>query len=262
MLTYTPTHLLTITGDKKLPQGSSCAVSNNHSPLTTHQIQAVLFDAVGTLIYPDPPVAEVYADAGRRYGSSLAADEIARRCRAAVARWQSGDADATGFDRPPTDHARERHRWQDLVAEVFDDVPDARGDLFESLWRHFARPEHWRLFDDVAETWRRLRTSYIVGVASNFDDRLHSICKHLEPLSGCPHLFWSARVGHPKPSPHFFRHVERELHLPAEAVLLVGDDWTNDYLGARNVGWQVVFLDRSGSVGRGAAISSLRELPV
>ncbi len=34
-------------------------------------IRAVVFDAVGTLIAPNPPVEEVYAGLGKSYGSKL-----------------------------------------------------------------------------------------------------------------------------------------------------------------------------------------------
>ena len=34
-------------------------------------VRAVAFDAVGTLIYPEPPVAQVYAAVGRRKPATL-----------------------------------------------------------------------------------------------------------------------------------------------------------------------------------------------
>ena len=37
--------------------------------------RAVFFDAVGTLLHPDPSAAEVYAGVGRRYGSRLSVSE-------------------------------------------------------------------------------------------------------------------------------------------------------------------------------------------
>ena len=43
------------------------------------KIRGVLFDAVGTLIYPDPPVAEAYRSIGRRFGSRLSVEQIAAR---------------------------------------------------------------------------------------------------------------------------------------------------------------------------------------
>lgn len=240
-------------------------------------IQAVLFDAVGTLIYPDPPVAATYQQVGRQFGSSLDLDEIARRTRRAMRRWQAGivnddphgrpktspplqaDADLV---RPPTSHQRERQRWQDVVAEVFDDVEKPRGALFEALWRHFAAAENWRVYRDVPEAWRQLGQFGVqVGIASNFDDRLLSVCGGLEPLAGCRHIFWSADIGYPKPSLQFFRRVERRLQLAAEEILIVGDDWVNDCLGGRAAGWRTVFLDRSGTAADADAIRSLLPVP-
>src|SRR5947208_1330280 len=49
-------------------------------------VRVVVFDAVGTLIYPDPAAPEVYARIGRKYGSRLGADTVAPRFVAAFAR--------------------------------------------------------------------------------------------------------------------------------------------------------------------------------
>ena len=83
-------------------------------PLTG--IRAVVFDAVGTLIHPDPPAAEVYAAAGQRFGSRHAADAIRTRFRAAFAREEAVDH-AAGHR---TDDAREIRRWQAVVTGIGD----------------------------------------------------------------------------------------------------------------------------------------------
>src|SRR5207253_3715625 len=46
-------------------------------------VRAVVFDAVGTLITPDPPAPAVYAEVGRKFGSRLGVEVIAARFRAA-----------------------------------------------------------------------------------------------------------------------------------------------------------------------------------
>jgi putative hydrolase of the HAD superfamily len=224
-------------------------------------IQAVLFDAVGTLIYAEPPVADVYHAAGRRYGSQLDRVAVERRFRAAMRRRAEQLLSA---EPPPTSHAAERAMWREIVCEVFDDLPreTAGGELFETLWRHFARPQSWRLYDDVAGAWRELESrGYRLGVASNFDDRLAGVCRGLPPLDACRHLFWSARIGHSKPSREFFRRVEQALGLAPTELLLVGDDWHSDIEGARRAGWSAVYLDRSGQSKSPGHIASLMELP-
>jgi len=224
-------------------------------------VRAVLFDAVGTLIRPEPSVAEVYFATGQRFGSRLSVGEIAARFPAAFSAADHGSAD--GLERPPTNQTAERRRWQAIVSTVLDDVPDAGGKPFEMLWQHFSQPCHWRLYDDAASTWQALEASrLILGIASNFDDRLVGVCRGLPPLDQCENIFWSARVGWPKPSPKFFIHIQKALGVAPREILLVGDDFENDYLGATAAGWQAVYVDRSDVSSHRASnrIRSLSEL--
>jgi len=223
----------------------------------------VLFDAVGTLIRPDPPVAAAYEAAGRRHGSALARDEINARFRRSFAAQEQVDDAAHGYR---TDEARERSRWRRIVAEVFCDVSagdDRIGDaLFAELWDHFARPASWRLFDDAGPTVRRLAAAgVVVGVASNFDARLPQVIAALLPEIPGELVFASSMVGWKKPSPRFFRECEAKLGRTAGEMTLVGDDRVNDFEAAAAAGWRSVLVDRDGkSSGDGSRIASLGDL--
>lgn len=221
-------------------------------------IRAVLFDAVGTLIYPNPPAAEAYFAVGRRHGSSLSVTEIRERLPAAI-RAADRPAGATSLDREPTSHAAERRRWQQVVATVFDDTEHG-GPLFDELWQHFANSDHWSVFDDTAETWCQLQKAGLtVGIASNFDDRLLNVCRGLKPLRQCRNIFYSAAIGFPKPSREFFARVQQQLNLAADEILLVGDDELNDHRGARAAGWHSVLIDRK-TMSRTAISQVVREI--
>jgi putative hydrolase of the HAD superfamily len=189
-------------------------------------LRIVLFDAVGTLITPDPPLAEAYHAAGLRFGSRHTVEAIRLRFRSAFQRQEAWDADPAVAHR--TSASREVQRWRTIVGDVFDDVSDGEA-LFQSLWQHFARPAHWRVYDDVAECWERLTAAgFPLGIASNFDDRLDAICDAHALLSTC-RRFVSSQIGYKKPSSEFFRFIERSLDLPPEQILLVGDDLENDF---------------------------------
>ena len=249
-------------------------------------VKAVLFDAVGTLMRPDPAVADVYHLLGRRFGSKLSVDEIEQRFYLAVARYDNGGAGPQehetsheasivsgagelSYERPPTSESLEKRRWQRIVAEVFQDVPNARGPLFQSLWDHFASGQHWRLYDDAPFVWEQLRDrGLVVGVASNFDGRLRQICSQIAVLSGCRHVFWSSDVGFSKPSPRFFRTIQRRIGLVPHELMLIGDHPVNDFRGARSAGWHAVLLDRIARFQRqteptpaGHVIHDLNQLP-
>jgi putative hydrolase of the HAD superfamily len=199
-------------------------------------IRAVLFDAVGTLIYPNPPVAEVYQREARKLGSKYSVPEIAGRFRAAITRHHQGGV---------TSEELERERWHRIVYDVIDDVDDSHDLLLDALWQHFGSALSWRLFDEVSPAWHELaRHGYLLGIASNFDGRLRTICRGHPPLDKCRHVFVSSEVGFPKPEPRFYQAVEEQLGLRPEQILLIGDDEAADVTGPIAAGWQAIWLRR------------------
>jgi putative hydrolase of the HAD superfamily len=204
------------------------------------QVRAVLFDAVGTVLEPAPPASVAYYEAGRRFGSALGPGDVNERYQAAFRRQESLDAAGDGR----TDESREAERWRQIVSDVFDDVTDVDR-LFEHLWQHFASPANWRVFPDVGPVWREIeRRGLALGLASNFDARLSSVCRGHEPLAGCRHVFVSSVLQVRKPHRAFFAAIEASLRLPPEQILLVGDNLETDYRAARAAGWQSLLVTR------------------
>ena len=226
------------------------------SRLPLDSVRWILFDAVGTLIYPDPPVAEVYRGVARRFGLELSAAEIHDRFAAAFAH----EFAAVGSERPPTSEASERARWQRVVAAVLHELAAPAEEPFDLLWAHFARADSWRTFEDVAPTLAKLaRRGVRLGIASNFDGRLHGIVQATSPLAACERVFVSSEIGFSKPDRRFFQSVQRQLNVSPDEILLVGDDVQNDQQGALAAGWRTVLV-RRGAPASGANISALSEL--
>lgn len=205
-------------------------------------IRAVMYDAVGTLLEPAPDVATAYARAAARQGLAVDLAEVRLRFRRAFAAEEARDAaDGTGR----TDEARERRRWQTIVAAVFPDAP-RHADLFDDLWQHFARPEHWRVFPDARAALERCRArGWIVGLASNFDARLHALAAGQPDLAEfVGPVCVSSELGWRKPRAEFFAAVEARLGLGPNELLLVGDDPLLDVRAARARGWQAIRINR------------------
>lgn len=216
-------------------------------------IRCVAFDAVGTLIYPEPSVSKAYWEIGQRHGSqqtleqvrtgfSTAFDELSRGIR--------GDYS--------TSEAEEKDRWREIVSRVLPDVADLAG-CFETLHHHFSQPAAWRAFPDVAEALTALiKRGVDVLVASNFDERLHPICDGLPELRQLHRRVISATIGWHKPSPRFYAHLVDSAACPAEQILMVGDDLENDVYSAQASGLQAIWINRDTS-GVGS-INDLRQL--
>lgn len=206
-------------------------------------MRAVLFDAVGTLVAPAAPVAQVYAAAARAHGLRLATDDVASRFRAAFRRQETLDQ---SLHQNCTSPDREVARWRAIVAEVFHELPTTNK-LFARLWQHYARPESWRLYDDVRATFQLLADRGLtIGLASNFDERLPAFWHALSPRANVP-VFVSSALGYRKPHPRFFAAIAEQCHLPPAALLMVGDDADNDLRGAQAAGWHAVLIDRTQS---------------
>jgi putative hydrolase of the HAD superfamily len=206
-------------------------------------VRAIFFDAVGTVIFPDPPAASVYAAVAQRYGSCLPLDVIEGRFREAFRREEAFDHSTNGLR---TDEEREERRWRHIVAAVLDDVTDGEA-CFRELFEHFSRPEAWRCAPGVAETLAELsRRGYRLGLASNYDRRLRAVAAGLPELRSLDCLVISSEVGWRKPARQFFESVVRQAGVPPEEVLFVGDDPVNDEEGARAAGLQTILLDPRG----------------
>jgi putative hydrolase of the HAD superfamily len=201
-------------------------------------VRAVFFDAVGTLITPDPPAPAVYAAVGQRHGSRLDLATIRDRFHDAFRHEELRDR----LDGWRTDDDREELRWRSIVRVVLDDVRD-REACFRELWDHFARPASWRVLPGAGLVVTELaRRGFVVGIASNFDRRLRPVVAGLPDLAAVRDLVISAEVGWRKPARGFFDAVVRAARSERGDVLLVGDDFENDYEGATAAGLRAVLL--------------------
>ncbi len=217
-------------------------------------IQAISFDVGGTLIEPWPSVGRVYAEVAARHGErGLDPDKVTRRFAAA---WQRA---GVRFD-------YSRTAWARLVAETFAGLSAVAGDpeFFADLYAHFARPDPWRVFDDVVPALSALRRrGFRLAVVSNWDDRLRPLLRALDLERHFEVIAVSCEVGAHKPDPRIFAWAAQALGVPPAATLHVGDSWDADVCGARRAGLRAVGLARTGRAAPMATgwIASLAELP-
>jgi len=210
------------------------------------QVQAVTFDAGGTLIEPWPSVGDVYAEVAARTG--LKGLSVATLNRQFTAAW-----------RAQKNFNYTRTAWAGIVDKTFNgltEVPPSQT-FFPELYSQFARPEAWRIFDDVIPTLEELASSGVkVGVISNWDERLRPLLQDLKLDSYFDAIIVSCETGFAKPSPVVFEQAAEKLALPPERVLHVGDDLELDVRGAQRAGMQGLLLQRA----KGATDGQLQSL--
>lgn len=207
--------------------------------LDLHSIRAVVFDAVGTLIAPEPPPAQVYASVARNHGVQIAIETVRERFWAAFEHEEKADQ-AAGWR---TDAEREVDRWRKIVTLTLPEVAD-RASCFQALWDHFADPGSWRVLP-VARQWIEAVATHglPIGVASNFDGRLRNVLAGRPELPRDLRLMISSEVGWRKPAPQFFTAVADAMACPPKQILLIGDDRANDIEPARAAGMQTLLVN-------------------
>jgi putative hydrolase of the HAD superfamily len=219
-------------------------------------IRWVVFDAVGTVIFADPPVHMAYHRIGRKHGSKVIPEEAVHRFRQAFAGRSATMLAGGTFT---TSEDEERRFWRDVVLAVLPDV-SAPDECFEELFSHFAKPGSWGCYVDVPETLDALRSRGInIALASNFDSRLHAVIDGLPDLADIRTRIISTEVGWKKPSREFFQVLASRCGVRPEQILMIGDDRRDDVDAARTAGLLALHLDRSQSSGK-ESISTLEEL--
>jgi putative hydrolase of the HAD superfamily len=216
--------------------GEVCRADGSPGIVIPEDVRVVVFDVVGTLVEPQPAVAQAYLQAARRHGVERDVDEIRHRFGAAWRRQEELDAAAD----PPfvTSSRREHDRWRLIVEDVFAGVPQTAA-IFADLWEHFGRIEAWRATPAGRPLVRAaLDAGATVVLASNFDERLFAIAPRIEPLCWAHHVFASSEIGWRKPAAGFFRAIEQRLGRGPEEFLIIGDDPLLDVAAALSAGWR------------------------
>lgn len=206
-------------------------------------MKAIFFDAVGTLLFPAVPVAQTYAQVGRRFGSRLSLSEIEQGFRAAFVREELLDRQKEWR----TDEHREFRRWRDIVTATLNDAHTPFR-CFEELYRHYGRPQAWRLATNTGAVLGELAAKgLVIGMASNYDQRLRTVVAGFKELAPVRHLVISSEVGHRKPARAIFEAVVTAAGCAAADIVHVGDDPANDYDAADAAGLRAVLVDAAGS---------------
>lgn len=110
-------------------------------------------------------------------------------------------------------------------------------DYFERLYAWYARPDAWTVRPGYRELLDRAPA---VGIVSNFDTRLRPLLEGLALRFDV--LACSGELGVEKPDPRIFEHALRELGVPPQGALMVGDSPAHDVEAALALGCDAVLV--------------------
>lgn len=204
-------------------------------------VRAVFFDAGGTLLYPHPSVGEVYSRVAAEHGVVACQKQLNETFREV---WNQKDGLAMAA---LTDEKSEKNWWREIVKETFKPFKAFRDFefFFNDLYDQFASPKTWKLFDETQTVLDYFKSrGYIVGMISNWDHRLLSLCDAFDLKKYFDFMLISAIYGKAKPHPDIFAEAVRLAGVHPSECLHVGDSLEDDVQGAMSAGVRPVWIDR------------------
>ena len=206
-------------------------------------VQAVFFDAAGTLFHPFPSVGSLYARVAQRYGTTVDPSILDERFQKEFES-RGGLRDLE----PGTTPGIEKAWWRALVRGVFDGVrvPTPFDQFFDELYDLFATPEAWRFYPEVPGVLKALaEKGLILAIVSNWDSRLPLLCERMNLLPPIRFVIASGMVGAAKPNPAIFQEALKRAAVSPGNVLHVGDSLEEDIQGARSAGIRALWVNRN-----------------
>ena len=159
--------------------------------------------------------------------------------------------------------------WSKVVSETFTQAhihlpPNDLATIGKQAFNLFATKECWKVKDDADKVLKQIRKKFPtlkLGVISNGDDRLIGLLEDLGLSESLDFIIDSYTAGFSKPSRQIFDLALKKNGIrDSESALHVGDEVQNDYIGAKNAGWNSILLGCSEQVPKEHQITSLNEL--
>ena len=210
------------------------------------RIEAVIFDMYETLVHND------HALWIRTFDEICEEQELPLRGQELWDRWRTIERgfrrERTNLDDPKKSPPFKTYEWAwgNAFREVFDEL--GRGDSKRAAKRCVVETGQREAFSETAEAMNRLRASgrFRLAVLSNSDNDA------LNPLLVALGLNFDAVLSSEsvrmyKPDPRIFRQILDVLGVEASSSLYVGDSQSDDVRGAKLVGMQAAWMNRSGT---------------
>ena len=220
--------------------------------------EALLLDALGTLVALEPPAPRLRRALSSGFGISISESEAERAIAAEIAYYRShldeGRDEAT--------LATLRRACAQVMGAALPN--EARASLDpDALVSVLLRSLEFSVFDDVRPSLRQLRGRGLrLVVVSNWDVSLTDVLRRMDLTPLLDGIVTSAGAGARKPTAAIFERALRLAGASPGRAAHVGDGLVEDVEGARAAGIEPIFLRRDGGSGppRVKTIESLTEL--
>lgn len=236
-------------------------------------IQAVFFDAAGTLFHVKGSVAEIYLRHAEKYGVKSTPAMLNAVSAAFTRAFQDAPPPAFAVSNPSDIKRCERLWWFDIVHNVFYRTGMFEGfdDYFDEVFHAFEGAAYWALYPETLSVLKALKEYGMeLGIISNFDSRLFTVLRGLGLADFFDTVTISTLTHAAKPSSRIFQCALEKHALDPDEAIHIGDSVKDDVEGACRAGLRGALVDREGAQvlphhlqadGRALIFHSLEDLP-
>lgn len=220
--------------------------------------QAVLLDALGTLVELEPPAEPLRRELAAA-GVPVPLPVAERAIAAEIAYYRAHMHSA----RDRVTLTELRWRCAEVVRTALPPSAALAALSRERITELLLGSLRFRAFAEAAEALAALRQEGVrVAVVSNWDCSLPEVLARVGLAGLLDGVVTSAQAGAAKPDPAIFRAALELVGVPAERALHAGDSLIEDVQGPAGAGIKAVLVDRSGTRRTPGVrtISNLREL--
>jgi len=205
------------------------------------QVKVVSFDFGGTLAYETTDNCIVFQQILQKLGYKIEVDDIKEAMKIVREWWKREKGEKVWNE----EAMREFH--EKVMSKLGISNPEK---LAEETSKVLPRKLGFKAYDDAEQTLKNLRRmGYSLIIISNVSSE-RNLKTYLgkAKLNGYfDALFASGSMGVEKPNPQIFHQAAKEMNVPCQAMIHVGDSYEIDYLGAESAGIRGILIDRKGN---------------
>ncbi|XP_047543835.1 rhythmically expressed gene 2 protein [Vanessa atalanta] len=207
-------------------------------------IKLVTFDVTNTLLKFHKPPWEHYAAVAHKFGFKGNGISIKNKL---LDNYKHMTKQHPNFGKDTISWER---WWGKVIEMTFQgDISLANIDMIsKKLIEDYKTAICWQISEGSEDLIKILKQSNItIGVISNFDPRLHEILFNLNLNKYFEFIITSYEVGISKPDKKIFQIAQEKCNKDIDSTqcLHIGDDITNDYIGATEAGWNALLITKS-----------------
>ncbi|MDX6669954.1 MAG: putative hydrolase of the superfamily [Solirubrobacteraceae bacterium] len=221
-------------------------------------MRAVLLDALGTLLYLEPPAPPLRRELAAR-GVEVDEETAGAALQAEIAYYRAHNLE--GSDRAAL--AGLRRRCAGVLRDALGEA--GRALTVEAVEEALLAALRFTPYPDALPALERLRAAGLrLVVVSNWDVSLHDRLAETGIAARVDGVIASAELGAAKPDPAIFRHALTMAGVAAAEAVHVGDSPAADVAGARAAGIEPILIVRAPAAAPAEpvrTVASLAELP-